>query len=158
MLYSKPRLNVSPSNSDDDFIDPGYFQKYLGMKDNVAYWIGNGFTTTSGKEGVPISYANNPSGQILYGHLQYLDFNTHKFNFYGLTTPSQFFTINTVDDAKSSIANGDVVPWLVPAMNNIQVLLKSMGLDLIGDPFAFTYEPITSLTELNTAYLHALES
>lgn len=158
LLYSKTGIHFNPSNPDDDFFDPGIIQKYLGMKDNVAYWVGTGFTTSSGKDGMPISYEHNPTGQILYGSIQYLNFNTNKYNYYGLTTPSQFYTINTIDDAESSIANGDAVPWLVPAMNNTQVLLKSMGLDLIGDPFAFTYEPITSLTELNAAYLHFLES
>ena len=152
LVYSKPRLNP-----DGGYIDPGCYQKYLGMKHNVAYWIGNGFITTTGEQGIPSSYADNPTGKILYGHVQYYNFNTLKHNWYGLTTLNQFYTLNTIEDVESSIANGDIVPWFELAIANIRDRLQSIGLDYIGDPFEFTYETIRTVKELNEGYLNVIK-
>ena len=153
LYYSQTKLTVIPSRTDDNFIDPGLYQKYLGANDNVYYWIGNGFITTKGNEGVPISFEFNPTNKVLYGHIMLFDFKTHKFNFYGLTKKSQFFTIHTVHDAESAIKNGDAIPWFEPAMKILEELLKSNGLDIIGDIYKFEAKPIYTYDELTEAYL-----
>ena len=159
LLYNTPRLSADQSNPAGDHYDPGVYQKYLGMKNNTAYWMGNGFhfADASYTEGIPVAYANNPAGKILYGHLRFFNFDSLKSNFYGLTSPSTFYTIISPDDAVNAIANGEVVPWLEPALNNIQQILQLNGQDIVGDPYSFTYEIIKTDEELVTAQLELLE-
>ena len=159
LLYNTPRLSADQSNPAGDHYDPGVYQKYLGMKNNTAYWMGNGFhfADASYTDGIPVAYANNPTGKIIYGHLEGYNFDTLKFNFYALTSPSTFYTIISPDDAVNAIANGEVVPWLEPALNNIQQILQSIGQDIVGDPYSFTYEIIKTDEELVTAQLELLE-
>ena len=159
LVYGIPGLYADASNPQGDHYDPGVMQKFLGMHNNTAYWSGNGFhfADASYTDGLPVAYANNPTGKVIYGHVEFFNFDSLKFNFYAFDSPSKFFTINSPEDVVNAIANGELDPWMEPAMRNMQTILQTYyGMDLIGDPFSFTYESLTSLSDVQAAQLELL--